>query len=145
MILVALTRGDQGPNLAGWHSRPGPGAPRLFVRPIETGDREALHAFVTAHGDGAATPETGLLGKLVGNLVAVLAMEVTADSIRIDELIVARELRRKRIGRVMLKELADLAAKMERDWLVVERGDAREFLRRVGFVEEGARMVRKVR
>ena len=90
-------------------------------------------------------PESGLVGKLVGNLVAVLSMEVMTDSIRIDELIVARELRRKQIGRVMLKELADLAAKMERDWLIVERGDGREFLRRVGFVEEGARMVRRVR
>jgi len=118
---------------------------RLFVRPIETGDREAVQAFLAAHGDGASTPETGLIGKLVGNLVAVLAMEVTPDSIRVDDLIVARELRRKQIGRVMLKELAELAAKMERDWLVVERGDGREFLRRVGFVEEGVRMVRRVR
>ena len=90
-------------------------------------------------------PKSGLVGKLVGNLVAVLAMEVTPDAVRIDDLIVARELRRKQIARVMLKELAELAAKMERDWLVVERSDAREFLRRVGFVEEGERMVRKVR
>ena len=90
-------------------------------------------------------PKTGLVGKLVGNLVAVLAMEVTPDAVRIDDLIVARELRRKQIARVMLKELAELAAKMERDWLVVERSDAREFLLRVGFVEEGDRMVRRVR
>jgi len=117
---------------------------RLFVRPIETADREGIEAFLTAHGGGAAMPKTGLIGKLVGNLVAVLAMEVTSDAIRIDDLIVARELRRKQIARVMLKELAELAAKMERDWLVVERGDAREFLLRVGFVEDGDRMVRRV-
>ena len=80
---------------------------RLFVRPIETADREALQAFFAVFGDGAATPESGLIGKLVGNLVAVLSMEVMPDSIRIDELIVARELRRKQIGRVMMKELAD--------------------------------------
>ena len=118
---------------------------RLFVRPIETADREALQAFFAAHGDGATTPENGLVGKLVGNLVAVLSMEVMPDSIRIDELIVARELRRKQIGRVMLTELAELAVKLERDWLVVERRDGREFLRRVGFIEEGERIVRKVR
>ena len=117
---------------------------RLFVRPIETADREAVQAFLATNGDRFSVPENGLVGKLVGNLVAVLAMEVTAQAIRVDELIVARELRRKQIGRVMLSELADLAAKMERDWLVVERCDAREFLLRVGFVEEGARMVRRV-
>jgi GNAT superfamily N-acetyltransferase len=126
---------------------------------MEASDDEAVQAFLAAHGDsmwgGFSNPpgrvenpshiRTGLIGKLVGNLVAVLSMEVTADAIRIDDLIVARELRRKQIGRVMLGELAELAAKMERDWLVVERGDGREFLRRVGFVEDGARMVRKVR
>ena len=115
------------------------------MRPIERGDRDALQAFLTTHGDGANVPETGLVGKLVGNLVAVLAMDVTPEAIRIDDLIVARELRRKQIGRVMLSELADLAAKMERDWLVVERRDGREFLRRVGFEERDGAMVRKVR
>ena len=114
------------------------------MRPIETSDGEALQAFLTAYGDTINVPRTGLIGKLVGNLVAVLSMEVTGDAIRIDDLIVARELRRKQIGRVMLRELAELAAKMERDWLVVERGDGKEFLRRVGFVEDGARMVRRV-
>jgi len=118
---------------------------RLFVRPIETADHDAVRAFLAAHGEAVSTPETGLIGKLVGNLVAVLTMEVTPEAIRVDDLVVARELRRKQIGRVMMIELAELAAKMERDWLVVERGGAREFLRRVGFVEEGERMVRRVR
>jgi len=118
---------------------------RLFVRPIETADHDAVRAFLAAHGEAVSTPGTGLIGKLVGNLVAVLAMEVTPEAIRVDGLVVARELRRKQIGRVMMIELAELAAKMERDWLVVERGGAREFLRRVGFVEEGERMVRRVR
>ena len=117
---------------------------RLFVRPIETTDRDAVRAFLAAHGEGASAPETGLIGKLVGNLVAVLSMEVTPEAIRVDDLVVAKELRRKQIGRVMMIELADLAAKMEREWLVVERSDGREFLRRVGFVEEGERMVRRV-
>ena len=118
---------------------------RLFVRPIERGDDDAVRAFL----GGPDPPRTGLVGKLVGNLVAVLSMEVTADAIRVDDLVVARELRRKQIGRVMLNELADLAAKMEREWLIVEfdreRNDAREFLLRVGFVEEDGRMRRKVR
>ncbi len=122
---------------------------RLFVRPIETADSDAVRTFLSAHSDGAPNPPAGLpvglIGKLVGELVAVLAMEVTGDAIRVDDLVVARDLRRKQIGRVMLNELADLAAKMERERLVVERGDGREFLRRVGFVEEGERMVRRLR
>jgi len=118
---------------------------RLFVRPIETADREAVRAFLAAHGEAGSAPETGLIGKLVGNLVAVLSMEVTPEAIRVDDLVVARDLRRKQIGRVMMIELADLAAKMERDWLVVERGDGREFLRRVGFEERDGAMVRRVR
>lgn len=103
-----------------------------------------MRAFLEAHGEAGSAPETGLIGKLVGNLVAVLSMEVTPDAIRVDDLVVARDLRRKQIGRVMMIELADLAAKMEREWLVAERGEGREFLRRVGFVEEGERMVRRV-
>ena len=120
---------------------------RLFVRPIESTDRDAVRTFLATHASGAGMPQTGLIGKLVGNLVAVLAMEVTPDAIRVDDLVVAGELRRKQIGRVMIMELADLAAKMERDWLVAERGDAAAFLRRVGFVEEGKgeRMVRRVK
>ena len=91
-------------------------------------------------------PECGLVGKLVGDLVAVMTIAVTKDAVRIDDLVVAPELRRKRIGRVMLDELDRLAAKMERDWLIVERArDARYFFERVGFLEDGTRMVRRVR
>ena len=118
---------------------------RLFVRPIETADHEAVRAFLAAHGQSDSPPQTGLIGKLVGNLVAVLSMEVTPEAIRVDDLVVARELRRKQIGRVMMIELADLAAKLERDWLVVERDDGREFLRRVGFEDREGSMVRRVR
>jgi len=119
---------------------------RLYVRPIETGDAEAVRAFLAAHTKHDAVPTCGLLGKLVGELVAVMAIDVSqSDAIRVDDLIVAPELRRKRIGRVMMRELESLAAKMERDWLLVECAEgARDFLRRVGFVDDGSRMVRKV-
>jgi len=97
------------------------------------------------HGDASAVPECGLVGKLVGELVAVMSIRVTGDAIRIEDLLVAPELRRKRIGRVMLEELSGLAAKMERDWLIAEgAGSSREFLKRVGFIDEGTRMVRRV-
>lgn len=101
--------------------------------------------FLARNSTTHEVPRSGLIGKLVGELVAVLAMEITGDAIRVDDLVVAKELRRKRIGRIMLSELDNLAVKVDRDWLVVERDDsAHEFLRKVGFSGSG-KMVRKVR
>jgi GNAT superfamily N-acetyltransferase len=119
---------------------------RLFVRAIEAGDADAVREFLRANDDGQATPAFGLIGKLLGEVVAVMAIDLSEPGdVRIERLVVGRELRRKRIGRVMINELETLASKMERDWLIMEAsGDAREFLRRVGFVEDGKRMVRKV-
>ena len=109
---------------------------KLFVRPIEAADAEAIRAFLADHASKhAAVPDCGLLGKLLGEIVAVLSMEITPDAVRVDDLVVAKELRRKRIGRVMLAELDALAAKMERQWLVAR--DGHEFWRRVGFSGEG--------
>jgi len=119
---------------------------RLFVRAIEAGDADAVREFLRANGDGQAVPAIGLIGKLLGGVVAVMAIDLSEPGeVRIEGLVVARELRRKRVGRVMMNELESLAAKMERDWLTIEAsGDAREFLRRVGFAEAGDRMVKKV-
>jgi len=47
------------------------------------------------------------------------------------------------LSAVVLEEL--YAGARERDWLVVERSDGKEFLERVGFVERNGAMVRKVR
>src|SRR3954452_2364079 len=105
---------------------------KLFVRPIEAADREAIGAFLASHAPPhAPVPACGLLGKLLGDIVAVLSMEITGDAVRVDDLVVAKDLRRKRIGRGMLAELDTLAAKMEREWLIAPKDH--EFLRRVGF------------
>ena|SRR5256885_13876778 len=119
---------------------------RLFVRALEAGDAEEVREFLTTNGDAHAIPACGLLGKLLGRVVAVMAIDVSdPDGVRIDGLLVAQDLRRKRIGRVMISELETIASKMERDWLIIDpSADAREFLRRVGFVEAGDRMMRKV-
>jgi ribosomal protein S18 acetylase RimI-like enzyme len=118
----------------------------LFVRAIEPADYDAIRAFFEAEGNKAAVPACGLLGKLVGDLVAVLAMRITADAVEIDDLVVARGLRRKRIGRVMLAELEQIAQKMDRTQLLVQEAEegSAEFLRRVGFEREGPRWIRKV-
>jgi GNAT superfamily N-acetyltransferase len=87
-----------------------------------------------------------LIGKLLGELVAVMAIDLSdAEGIRIEDLTVVPELRRKRIGRVMMNEVASLAAKMDRNRIIAKAsGSASEFLRHVGFVDDGDRMVRRV-
>ena len=115
---------------------------KIFVRPIDAADSDAIRTFAAQYG-GPPEPRSGLLGKLVGELVSVLSMDVEHDAIRILDLVVAEELRRKRVGRVMLNELAALAKKLERNWVIADVKHA-GFLQRVGFVEEGGVMKRRV-
>jgi GNAT superfamily N-acetyltransferase len=119
---------------------------KLFTRPIEPADSDAVRAFLRTQNGGEAVPACGLLGKLVGELVAVVAISITPDAVEIDDIVVARDLRRKRIGRFMLDEIEQLAEKMDRARLVVnDAADAHEFFARVGFEREGARWIREVR
>ena len=120
---------------------------KLFIRPIEPADSEALGRFLAAEAGGSPhVPAFGLLGKLVGELVAVVEIQLTADAIQIDNVVVARDLRWKRIGRFMLDEVEQLAAKMDRGRLIVgEPAGAQEFFRRTGFEREGAWWIRYVR
>jgi ribosomal protein S18 acetylase RimI-like enzyme len=122
---------------------------RLFVRPIDAADSGALQAFFAAQEAASpphpVTPAWGLLGKLLGDVVAVVSLEITEDALRVEDVTVARELRRKWIGRVMMREVEQLAVKLDRRRIVVEHaGDAQEFFRRVGFQSEGERWVRVV-
>jgi len=119
---------------------------KLFVRPIENGDSDSIRAFLKSNGGRIAQTECGLVGKLVGELVAVVAMEIEGDSVRIDDVVVAAELRRKRIGRFMLDEVERLASKLDRKRVVVSgRASEREFFQRTGFREDGEWLVRVVR
>jgi N-acetylglutamate synthase-like GNAT family acetyltransferase len=115
---------------------------KLFVRAIEAADAGEIRAFSKRHG-GRSVITTGLLGKLVGDLAAVLEIELQDDAIRIVDLVVAEELRRKRVGRVMLNELAEVAARLELDWIVADVAHA-AFLERVGFIEAEGVMKRRV-
>lgn len=115
---------------------------KLFVRPIEAADFDAVRAFAARHG-GSPDVRSGLLGKLVGELVSVMSIDIEADAVCVVDLVVAEELRRKRVGRVMLNELAALAAKLERNWLIADVKHA-EFLRHVGFTEDQGVMKRRV-
>lgn len=111
------------------------------MRPIDPADSEPLRAFL---GSDSA-PACGLLGKLLGEIVAVVSLDIAPDALRIDDIVVAPRLRRKWIGRAMMREVEQLAAKMDRDRVVVDdTRDATEFFRRVGFESEGERWVRVV-
>ena len=110
---------------------------RLFVRPIEAADFSDLEAFLD-HQGLAHVPACGLLGKLLGDIVAVVSLGVADDALRVDDIVVKTDLRRKWIGRVMLREVEQLAVKMDRRRVVVENArDAQEFFRRTGFEREG--------
>ena len=128
---------------------------RLFVRPFERADDGEIRAFLDRQTEDAAPrlsnsawdaiPACGLLGKLLGDIVAVVALEITSDAMRIKDIVVARDLRKKWIGRVMMREVEQLAVKMDRRRLVVDDAcGADEFFRRVGFRFEGERWVRVV-
>ena len=119
---------------------------RLFVRPIDVADHPAVGRFLELQqAPTGPAPALGLLGKLLGDIVAVATIGLTPDAIRVDQIIVARDLRKKRIGRVMMREIEQLAAKMDRRRVVVEDArDAHEFFRHVGFRHEGERWVRDV-
>lgn len=118
---------------------------RLFVRPIEAADSDAVRDFFAKHESVSVPPAWGLLGKLLGDIVAVVSLELTSDALRVDDVIVATEYRKKWIGRVMMREVEQLAAKLDRRRVVVDdaRG-AQEFFRRVGFESEGEKWVRLV-
>jgi GNAT superfamily N-acetyltransferase len=112
---------------------------RLFVRPIEPTDGPAIARFLGDHVG------LGLLGKLLGDIVAVVALEITEDALRVDRILVAPELRRKWIGKAMMREVEQLAAKFDRRRIIVDDAcGAQEFFRRVGFQSEGERWVRDV-
>lgn len=118
---------------------------RLFIRAIDAPDHEAVAAFLQTQTGSAVVPACGLIGKLVGDLVAVVAIEVTADALRLDDIVVATALRRKWIGRAMLREVEQLAKKMEKPRVQVDDArDATGFFERVGFVREGDRWIREV-
>jgi ribosomal protein S18 acetylase RimI-like enzyme len=122
---------------------------RLFVRPIEPSDDADVRSFVEKNGSPSTvhlpSDAFGLIGKLLGDIVAVVSMDLDGDEIRISEIVVARELRRKRIGKAMMREAEQLASKMNRRKLIVDDPQgAQDFLRRVGFELEGERWVRVV-
>ena len=119
---------------------------KLFVRPIENDDSVSIREFLKSNGGRVSDAPCGLAGKLVGDLVAVVAMEIEADAVRLDDVVVLTSLRHKNIGRYMLDEVERLASKLDRKRVIVS-SDAtpRQFFETTGFAEEGPWLVRRVR
>ena len=117
----------------------------LFIRPIETADLAAVSAFLHQHGGGSADVGSGILAKLVGDLAAVLTFRISESNLVIHQLRVREDLRRKRIGTLMLDELERTAASEGLQSLSVRKGTGADaFLVKAGFVDEGDSMVKKV-
>ena len=119
---------------------------RLFVRTAGPSDLEELQSFyrieLSEHGSSSGTSPLELhedlthsiVGKLVGDLVAHFRFTRAGDSLILRSMYVARLLRRKRIGRLMISELARLAGRDGAVRIIAPAGcDADRFLRSCGF------------
>ena len=116
---------------------------KLFIRAIESPDHGAVLDFLQRERRGAAVPACGLLAKLVGGIVGVVAMQITPEAVQIDDIVVASELRKKRIGRFLVEEVGQIASRIDRPRLTAESGGgADEFFGRIGFEREGSRWIR---
>lgn len=107
----------------------------LYIRPITPADLPELRRLKSA--PDLALPSQGIVGKLVGDTVALASFSITAASeLQIEEVFVEPRLRRKRVGRLMIAELEAMAARLDCEFLVVAHPcEAREFFCRVGFGE----------
>ena len=112
--------------------------------------REAADALPSSRDRGTDGSESGaerfLIGKLLGEIVAAIRFGgESSASLRVDCIVVRDGLRRKRIGRVMMRELEIVAAKLERPSIVInDAGGAEGFFQAVGFRSEGERWVKSV-
>jgi GNAT superfamily N-acetyltransferase len=117
---------------------------KLFVRPMEPQDRDRVLEFLATQ-KCPPMAHTGLIGKLVGQLVVVVQLDFRVDEVQIEQMVVADHVRRKRIGRFMIDEADVLARKMERGWLTAaEDTPIAPFLIHIGFVQDAGKLRRRV-
>ena len=117
----------------------------LYVRPIVNADRTAIAEFLAREAPECDPPAEGVIGKLVGDLVAVAGTSRHDDEVILEVVVVANSLRRKRIGRVLIDALATCVASPSPRWLVARKEESTvAFLRRLGFHDRGDSIVRRI-
>jgi len=87
---------------------------RLYIRELQAGDEEALERFYEDENRERKRPShnaLGLLGKILGNVVAHADAVSDGESMRIEHFYVTQAMRKMRIGRVLLVELESHAAR----------------------------------
>lgn len=116
----------------------------LLVRPLVEADLPDLRRIT---GTTEMTlPVPGLLARLVGEPVGFLAYSPAGTELRIDQIFVAADLRRKRIGRGLLMETEQLARRLNCTALVVSpHCQAGEFFTQVGFEERDSLFRKTIR
>ena len=117
----------------------------LFIRPIAETDWAAVAEFLKEEAPDCRPPHVGLVAKLVGDLVAVAGTSTDGDDVTLEMVVVAKALRRKRIGRFLVDALASSAAGPRPRWLVARKEESTlAFFRRVGFSDRGDSIVRQI-
>lgn len=119
---------------------------RVLIRPATPDDASVVASFLGSEKcPGSGEGSEALIGKVVGEVVAYVAFSVKGDELRIVSIVVAASLRRKRIGRTLVGELAQLARKMRCITMVAGRNVATDaFFQRIGFEFSGDDLVRSV-
>src|SRR5512140_2667735 len=80
---------------------------RLFVRASEPGDAAAIAAL---HDGNACAHPDGFVGKIVGEIVAHATVRIHEGRAEIECLVVSVPMRRKRVARLLLRDIAALVA-----------------------------------
>jgi GNAT superfamily N-acetyltransferase len=106
---------------------------KLFVRTASTGDQEEIARFYSEQFLAVPSGSSSLVGKLVGRIVAHLTYTTHGDIVMIEHILVARDLRRRRVGRFMISELERLAGSGVTLLRARQESSVTDFLRTIGF------------
>ncbi len=111
---------------------------RLFARPAGAEDDPRLRAFWIAEGREPEAGSAAVIGFLLGEIVASISFDRDGQTLRIRDFWVARNLRRKRVGRAMLAELDVEALGLGAARLIIRPpSDFIDAFRRLGFSDAG--------